>query len=134
MSAEKRILAFLELAEKDAEATELLAAGSNRNAAYHLQQAVEKLLKAVLIARQIETTAEHRLEPLLDQLASGDPWLARLTPFAHYSAYATSFRYPTPGGRIPKEPDARTVRADNAVVRSLLEIAKRELLVASKQT
>lgn len=73
MSAEKRILAFLELAEKDAEATELLAAGSNRNAAYHLQQAIEKLLKAVLIARQIETTAEHRLEPLLDQLASDDP-------------------------------------------------------------
>ena len=127
MSAEKRILAFLELAEKDAEATELFVAGSNRNAAYHLQQAIEKLLKAVLIARQIETTSEHRLEPLLDQLASDDPWLARLTPFAHYSVYATTFRYPTPGGRIANAPEIGVVRADNAAIRKLLVLARQEL-------
>jgi hypothetical protein len=36
MSVEKRVAAYLELATKDAEAAELLVAGGNRYAAYHM--------------------------------------------------------------------------------------------------
>jgi hypothetical protein len=40
MSAEKRVAAYLELRRRmDAEAVELLVAGGNRFAAYHMQQA-----------------------------------------------------------------------------------------------
>jgi HEPN domain-containing protein len=51
MSVEKRVAAYLELASKDVEAAELLVAGGNRYAAYHVQQAIEKLTKAVLLAK-----------------------------------------------------------------------------------
>ena len=47
MSVERRVRAYLELAAKDAEAAELLLAGSNRYSAYHVQQAVEKITKAL---------------------------------------------------------------------------------------
>jgi HEPN domain-containing protein len=64
MSVEKRVRAFLELASKDTEAADLLLAGGNRYSAYHVQQAVEKLTKALLLARGIEAGVEHRLEEL----------------------------------------------------------------------
>src|SRR5258708_33550445 len=62
MSVEKRVRAYLELAGKDADAAELLLAGGNRYSAYHLQQAVEKITEALLLAQGIEAGIEHRLE------------------------------------------------------------------------
>jgi HEPN domain-containing protein len=64
MSVEKRVRAYLELATKDVEAAELLLAGGNRYAAYHVQQSVEKVTKALLLARGVEAGIEHRLEEL----------------------------------------------------------------------
>ncbi|HWO24336.1 MAG TPA: HEPN domain-containing protein [Kofleriaceae bacterium] len=63
--------AYLELATKDAEAADWLVAGGNRYAAYHAQQAVEKLTKAVLLAKGIEAGIEHRLEELLKRFPTG---------------------------------------------------------------
>src|SRR3954468_14615419 len=51
MSVEKRVRAYLELAAKDADAADLLLAGGNRYSAYHLQQAIEKVTKELLLAR-----------------------------------------------------------------------------------
>lgn len=45
MSVPRRIAAFLDLAHEDVEATPTLAAVNNRYAAYHCQQAAEKLIK-----------------------------------------------------------------------------------------
>lgn len=70
MSVEKRVRAYLELAAKDTEAAELLLAGGNRYSAYHLQQAVEKITKALLLARGIEAGIEHRLEELFKRFPS----------------------------------------------------------------
>src|ERR1044071_2298619 len=64
MSVEKRVQAYLELAAKDVEAADLLLAGGNRYAAYHVQQSIEKVTKALLLARGIEAGVEHRLEEL----------------------------------------------------------------------
>ena len=127
MSVEKRVAAYLELASKDAEAVELLMAGGNRFAAYHMQQAVEKIVKALLLARGIEAGLEHRLEELLKRIPPGDPWLARIGPLVSYSAFATAFRYPTPGGRIPADPPHETLRRDLVVVNDLIAIARAEL-------
>jgi HEPN domain-containing protein len=128
MSVEKRVAAYLELATKDAEAAELLVAGGNRFAAYHMQQAVEKLTKAALLAKGIEAGIEHRLEELFKRFAEGDPWPGRLHPLASYSAYATAFRYPTPGGRIPSDPPADAIRRDLTTIRALIATARTELL------
>ena len=128
MSVEKRVAAYLELASKDAEAVELLVAGGNRFAAYHMQQAVEKVVKALLLAKGIEAGIEHRLEELLKKFPAGDEWPARITPLVNYSAFATAFRYPTPGGRIPADPPRDAVRRDLAVVIDLIALACAELL------
>ena len=125
MSVEKRFTAYLELAAKDAEAAELLVAGGTRYAAYHVQQAIEKLTKALLLAEGVEAGIEHRLEELFKRLPPESEWTARLIPFAGYSAYATAFRYPTPGGRIPADPPADALRRDITSLRDLLVLARK---------
>ena len=84
MSVPRRIVAFLDLATQDAEAARTLAATNNRYAAYHCQQAAEKLIKAVLLHRDIQSGTEHRLDVLVDELADGDPWKAKLRPLEIY--------------------------------------------------
>lgn len=128
MSAEKRVRAYLELATKDVEAAELLLAGGNRYAAYHVQQSVEKVTKVLLLARGIEAGIEHRLEELCKRFPDGDAWPERLRAFVGYSAYATAFRYPTPGGRIPADPPAEDLRRDLSALRALIVTVRNELL------
>lgn len=100
MSIQRRVQAFLDLAAEDASAALALAATSNRYAAFHCQQAIEKLVKALLLYRGIEAGVEHHLDVLIDRLACDDPWKNKLKSLEHYSPYATSYRYPTPGGRL----------------------------------
>jgi len=128
MSVEKRVAAYLELATKDAEAAGLLLAGGNRYAAYHVQQAIEKITKALLLAQGIEAGIEHRLEELFKRFGDKDEWPDRLRSFAGYSAYATAFRYPTTGGRIPADPPADALRRDISLLRDLIERVRDELL------
>jgi HEPN domain-containing protein len=128
MSVDKRVRAYLELAGKDADAADLLLAGGNRYSAYHVQQAVEKITKALLLVRGIEAGIEHRLEELFKRFPSGDGWPAHLLPLVSYSAYATAFRYPTPGGRIPADPPADALRRDIVLLRQLIDAVSAELL------
>jgi HEPN domain-containing protein len=88
MSVPRRIAAFLDLASQDVDAARTLAATNNRYAAYHCQQAVEKLIKAVFLHRGLESGTEHRLDVLVDELPDGDPWKAKLRPLEIYSPYA----------------------------------------------
>jgi hypothetical protein len=87
MSVPRRIAAFLDLARADVDAARTLAATSNRYAAYHCQQAAEKLIKAVLLHRGLESGTEHRLDILVDKLADTDPWKPKLRPLEAYSPY-----------------------------------------------
>jgi HEPN domain-containing protein len=92
-----------------------------------MQQAVEKIVKALLLAKGIEAGIEHRLEELLKRFQPNDAWIARISPLVSYSAFATAYRYPTPGGRIPADPPPETVRRDLAVVNDLIALALAEL-------
>ena len=74
MSKQRRIETQLFLADEDVEAALVLAARSNRYAAFHCQQASEKLIKALLDHRGIEFGAEHHLDVLVDKLPDADPW------------------------------------------------------------
>jgi len=124
MSVPRRIVAFLDLAAQDAEAARTLAATNNRYAAYHCQQAAEKLIKAILLHRGAESGTEHRLDMLVDELSDGDPWKAKLRLLETYSPYATAYRYPTPGGRIVTAPDMAKVAVDADAIEALIKEAR----------
>ncbi len=83
----------------------LLREPPNRFAAFHLQQAAEKLVKAVRLLRGFHATAGHNIEMLVDELPKDDPWRAKLAVFEPLSAYATTYRYPTPGGKRKPGPN-----------------------------
>lgn len=127
MSVPRRIAAFLDLAAQDVEAARTLAATNNRYAAYHCQQAAEKLIKAVLLHRGVESGIEHRLDILVDDLPDSDPWKSRLRPLEIYSPYATTYRYPTPGGRIVAAPDMAQVAKDADAIDALIKDARASL-------
>lgn len=127
MSVPRRIAAFFELAAQDVEAARTLAATHNRYAAYHCQQAAEKLIKAVLLHRGVESGVEHRLDVLVDELPDSDPWKSRLRPLETYLPYATTYRYPTPGGRIVAAPDMAQVAMDADTIGILIKDAQASL-------
>jgi HEPN domain-containing protein len=124
------IAAYLDevTAELDA-VRRLLEPPPNRLAAYHLEQAAEKLVKAVRLHRGLQATKEHNLVILIDALPAGDPWRERLEPFEPLSAFATTYRYPTPtkGWRNPG-PSSEDLRETAKALEELLPIARKELL------
>ena len=87
----KRITAILHLAEEDTKAAKLLAASQNHHAAYHCQQAVEKLIRAFLVHHNIEPGLDHHLDALIGKLPKDEPWRAVLGPLHKYTPYATAF-------------------------------------------
>lgn len=68
------------------------------DAAYHVHQAVEKAIKAVLIAQMIRYPrrpgAGHDLEVLSRLIPAADPLYPRARSLADLTPWATAFRYP----------------------------------------
>ncbi|HXQ65569.1 MAG TPA: HEPN domain-containing protein [Alphaproteobacteria bacterium] len=102
---EQRVASFLALAEEDLAACKQLMRQYPRQCAFYLEQAAEKLLKAVLTVEAIVFTASHhQLGALAALLPEEHLWRADLMAFDRFSSYATAFRYPTPGGGMPRLP------------------------------
>ena len=72
MSADPRIAAYFTTVDEDLQAADALIALGNRLAAFHMQQAIEKLAKVALIARGIEGGVEHHIDVLLKRLPEDD--------------------------------------------------------------
>jgi HEPN domain-containing protein len=121
-------LGYLQAAGEDIDAARrLLAPPASRLASYHLQQAAEKLTKAVLSARGVHTTREHRVAILAAQLEQGDPWRRRLLAHARLDRFATSFRYPGTTGRLPPGEDADQAQSQVEALSQLLDEARGEV-------
>jgi HEPN domain-containing protein len=106
------IAAYLDDVDLELDAAlRLIADPSNRLAAFHLQQAAEKLVKAVRLSRGLRITAEHSIELLVEELPQDDPWRTKLLALEPLSVYATTFRYPSPTGRRKDGPSSDEVRA-----------------------
>ena len=109
MSA-KVALEYLEHVQADLDAAWSCARGERPSltiAAYHVQQAAEKLIKAALVAQSIDPPYTHNLHDLSSLLGRGkgeDPRFVRLTRF---TAYAIAFHYPGEdvGAPIPTTAD-----------------------------
>lgn len=108
MALDKVVAAYLSEVDEDLRAARQLTNPLNRGAAYHLEQAAEKLVKAVRLARGLEATKEHRIDLLLEALAE-DALAADLDVLAPLSAYATTYRYPSPAGNIRPSPPASEI-------------------------
>jgi HEPN domain-containing protein len=104
------IAAYLDDVDLDLDAAKrLIAEPPNRLAAFHLQQAAEKLIKAVRLGHGLRVTAEHNLELLIGELPRDDPWRTKLVVLESLSSYATSYRYPSPSGRRKDAPSSDEV-------------------------
>jgi HEPN domain-containing protein len=121
---------FFIAAEEDFDACDVLLDHGNRLAAFHMQQGIEKLIRAELAARAILAGIDHNLKALADKLPSDAPIRQRFKAFEHYSAYATAFRYPKPGGGLPNPPNSKVLREHLTEARSLAK-EMRSMLLAS---
>jgi len=119
-----RISSYIRLAEEDLAVARKLMEHHPRHCAFNIEQAAEKLLKAVLTAERIDfPTSHHQLGSLAQLLPAGHLWRADLMSFDEFTSYATQTRYPRPGGGMPAEPeDADLERGWNEVAALVDEI------------
>ncbi|MFC7333768.1 HEPN domain-containing protein [Rhodocista pekingensis] len=98
-------------------------------AAYHCQQAVEKLVKAVLAAAAVRVPKSHDIADLIARLPDAHPLRDVLAPWAWMTPFGYSFRYPSanPMEEAYEEPTLDELRgwlgelsAAEAVVRAAL--------------
>lgn len=109
------IESYLSLAQEDLRAAAMLSKPVPRSAAFHLAQAAEKLIKAVLTVEGIAfSTRHHQLGALAELLPGEHPWRPDLMAFDRFTSYATALRYPTPGGRLPAPPEPVELARDRA--------------------
>lgn len=93
---------YLRIAKEDLDGAQALS--GNRNAVYLLEQAAEKIIRAILTSEGKHAGRLHQLEMHVDQIANENPFRERCREVADLSRYATSYRYTTTEGNIPKSP------------------------------
>jgi HEPN domain-containing protein len=123
MSAERVVANTLRLAHADLEAARLLHAGHNRYAIYHCEQAGEKIIRAVLTAEGVHAGIKHLLDEMVKQVPDANPLKPLMKKIEHLAAYATTYRYATPSGKITPSPDDATLEADITNVAAALSAA-----------
>lgn len=99
------VAGYFQILAEDLAAARLLTATVPRASAYHLQQAAEKLVKAILSAERIHVTSDHNIGQLAARLPDGHAWKADLVDLDHLSQFGTTYRYPTERGRVAAPPD-----------------------------
>jgi len=105
-------------------AKRLVADPPNRFAAFHLQQAAEKLVKAVRLGRGLRVTADHDIALLTEALQQDDPWRAKFRVLESLSSYATTYRYPSPMGKRKGGPSNDEVLAWIKTITGLTDEAR----------
>ena len=95
-----------------------------RSCAFHLQQAAEKLVKAILSAEGVHAAADHNIGQLIARLPDGNEWKGDLVDLDYLSQFATTYRDPSERGRIAPPPDKATLEKYIALIDILAEEAK----------
>lgn len=118
---------WLEAADDDlacATAVLEMSPPSLRAAAFHSQQAAEKLVKCFLVRHQVEFSRTHDIGDLLESVRSVNPDLAEsLWPARHLTQWAVAGRYP--GG--PEPADEQAVAELIATAHSVRECVREAL-------
>ena len=118
---------WLRIAEKDLSRVERsLRDGDPELAGFCLQQAVEKFLKAFLLARGWQLRRIHDLEALLDDAVAHDPALEQFRAACQsITKYYLIERYPL---TVESGPTGREVRGSLEAVRGLFQRIRKALI------
>ncbi len=96
---------------------------------FHAQQAVEKLLKCLLVFRSIAFPFTHHLLELADRLQDAGYALdVRFEPLLDLTPYAVELRYSTPGPKTAEPPLDR-----QAVLRLITELRQAACTVLDRK-
>ncbi|MGQ0664299.1 MAG: HEPN domain-containing protein [Pseudomonadota bacterium] len=94
---------------------------SATGAAYHCQQAAEKLVKAALVTADIDTPKWHDIAALIHRLPDGHPWIPAFLPLAELTVFASAFRYPGhPAELVPPQPTPAEIQSWHDRIQGLL--------------
>jgi len=115
---------YFQIIREDLDTARQMAPMAPRISAYHLQQAAEKLARAILATEEIHTTAEHNIGQLAGKLPGNHEWKADLIELDFLSQFATSYRYPTERGRVAPGPDRSIIDRYLATIDTLVDDAK----------
>lgn len=116
--------AYLEAAEEDLEAAELLAERGNRLSSYHVQQASEKILKSILKQYGMEPRKAHEAVHSFARIPKGDPIRGVIPDFSEFDRFATSYKYPNELGITNKGLTRSEVRHHVGEMRALVDIIR----------
>ncbi len=121
----ERIEAFLQLATEELGVATGLVEEAPRQCAYLLQQAAEKMARAILTAADVQFGPGHNLGQMAGALPEDHPWTKKIRSLNKHSPAATRYRYPTPEGRLLEPPSTRRLAQDVRELTDLLEEARR---------
>ncbi len=95
----------------------------NHFAAYLAQQAVEQLVLALVLAEGIHVprSQHHQLDWIVRHLPEENSARQTLIQLTWLQAFATTYRYPRPSGRLPEAPDPKKLGKAVAITRDLLD-------------
>jgi HEPN domain-containing protein len=104
------IASYLRLAKGDLDEARLLfdSMPGSRGSAFHLEQAAEKIIRAITTSEDIRVGVGHELDNFVRQIPDTNPLKHRCTAVQELKRYATSYRYPTSKGKrvkIPSKPE-----------------------------
>ncbi|RAU19991.1 hypothetical protein CU669_20740 [Paramagnetospirillum kuznetsovii] len=119
------VLSFLQLAKDDLAVSKALRDSFPRHSAFHLEQAAEKLVKAVLAAEGHNLNDKkfhhHNIARMInDGLLDSHEWRADLMAFDEFTSYATLTRYPSTGF-LPTGPENAALNDGIEKVAALIE-------------
>ncbi len=126
-SQRERTVAFLRLAKEELEVASWLVDRAPRQCAYLVQQAAEKLARAILTAAEVKFGTGHNLGQMAEALPEGHPWVDKIKPLNRHSPAATRYRYPTMAGRLLDPPTSKELKQDVRELADLREEARRFL-------
>ena len=116
----RRLTALVAAAERDIGAAHRLLPDMPDQAIFHVQQAAEKLTRAVCEREDLAVGRTHNIGQVAAMLPDGHIFKEDLLGLDNLSAAATAWRYPSPGGRMPADPDPHEVAAILTDIEDLL--------------
>jgi HEPN domain-containing protein len=127
MSVSESVRSYIQLAEEELRAAELLAPTNPRQAIYMVAQAAEKSARAILTNEGIAFGNLHSFGQMAQKLPADHPWRQRINDLDRLSSASTRYRYPTATGRLAQAPETKALRDDIHEVSRFLEDARRDL-------
>ena len=105
----RRVEGFRRIASEELSAAKLLSGELRSQAAYFLQQCVEKLARGILEIDDVPVGPTHQIHQLSRMMVGRDELAIKFAKLDELSSAATKYRYPGPLGQISEISEQRLV-------------------------